>query len=434
MDTGNSQVYDENLNQEKIIDENIDESLNEKNNIGDNDNSENNENNILSQSLAFTTGSNFSSNKSDNLNESNLYQNENKCTKMVDIDESEPVFKQLNNAKNENINEESQLKELKQNLYSDSFGSNSKIARSNHELYMNIVQKRYQLGDSSREKKHHAPITEEIFNPKTEEEYQNDISSTSKESIHYHSQDPSENFGKKEKIKYIESNMIDDAPISISGMTYDELKKKSDRWLNPAYLNNEKYKKNHEVDMNNLSVQILAQEFLINENVDLETRAYLLESVFPLLCVSIEKLLVEIDRRKIIEMDEKPSEFIVERSHNAIPKDVPFDSINWLAQYLYRNNPKYSNYSDITSTPYLKSIKSVTTTLQAKLFEMNINQKALERADELARKREEERQQKIMEALYIEKKRTYTNLLKTLYKQWVKKTLEKRKQSLFNEF
>lgn len=65
------------------------------------------------------------------------------------------------------------------------------------------------------------------------------------------------------------------------------------------------------------------------------------------------------------------------------------------------------------------------TTLKAKLFEMNINKKALERADELARKREEERQQKIMEALYIEKKKTYTNLLSSLYKQWVKKLWRK---------
>jgi len=65
------------------------------------------------------------------------------------------------------------------------------------------------------------------------------------------------------------------------------------------------------------------------------------------------------------------------------------------------------------------------TTLKAKLFEMNIKKKALERADELARKREEERQQKIMEALYIEKKKTYTNLLSSLYKQWVKKLWRK---------
>ena len=69
------------------------------------------------------------------------------------------------------------------------------------------------------------------------------------------------------------------------------------------------------------------------------------------------------------------------------------------------------------------------TTLKSKLFEMNINKKALERADELARKREEERQQKIMEALYIEKKKTYSNLLESLYKQWVKKLWRKESNS-----
>lgn len=74
------------------------------------------------------------------------------------------------------------------------------------------------------------------------------------------------------------------------------------------------------------------------------------------------------------------------------------------------------------------------TTLKAKLFEMDINKKALERADELARKREEERQQKIMEALYIEKKRTYSNLLTTLYKQWVKKLWRKENNIYLTNF
>jgi len=113
---------------------------------------------------------------------------------------------------------------------------------------------------------------------------------------------------------------------------------------------------------------------------------------------------------------------------------MKFNTKTNIAQYLYRNNPKYSNYSDITSTPYLKSIKSVMTTLKAKLYEMDINKKALERADELARKREEERQQKIREALYIEKKKTYTNLLKSLYDQWVDKLWRKENNIYLTNF
>lgn len=339
----------ENLDKNDQINEKIDEIKNE--NIDDKDNesylkdTESNkisENNDISQSLDINSGTNLDDNKKNIENnknnvtsslESNSYRDENNYTKVANIDDGEPILKQINNIKRENMdsmNNFNNLKGSRRSLYNNGLGSNPQIAKSNHELYKNIVQKRYQLGNNKSEKKVRAPITEEIINQETEE-LKNDVSN-SKESMHYHLQDPltSQNFGKKEKIKYIESNMVDNAPVSISSLSEDDIKKKSDKWLNPIYLNNDKYKKNFEVDMNNLSVQILAQEFLTNENVDVETRAYLLESVFPVLCVSLEKLLIEIDRRKIIERDEKPTEFVVERTHNAIPRDVPFDSINWL--------------------------------------------------------------------------------------------------------
>ncbi|ORX38108.1 hypothetical protein BCR36DRAFT_340228 [Piromyces finnis] len=362
----------------------------------------------------------------------------------VDIDEGDIVLKSINGIKKDEngfIMNSSESKKSKKSLYgSGYFGSNSQIARSNKELYKNIVQKRYPLGNKNYEVKPRTPITEETIpsEVKAQEIYEEQQSSFSKGTIHYHLQDPveSQNFpNKREKVRYIECNMFNSkSSVILDKLTDDTIKKKSDRWLCSSYLNNEKYKKNFDVDINNLSVQVLAQEFLTNEKVDLETRAYLLESVFPILCVSLEKLLMEIDRRKIIENDEKPSEFVVERDHNAIPRDVPFDSINWLAQYLYRNNPKYSNFTDATSTPYLKSIKSVLTTLKAKLFEMDVNKKAFERADELAKKREEERQQKIMEALYIEKKKTYSNLLSSLYKQWVRKKWRKESDLYLTQF
>jgi len=372
------------------------------------------------------------------ISKSNSIEQQQQYEREVDIDEGDIVMKPLMDLKKED--KLSSLSSSSQSRGSKSlYGSNPQIEKSNRELYQNIIQKRYQLGNNNSSiPKSRSPITEEYTNNETEVGEigsEDPLYASSKDYLHhYHLQNPTSSSSyikKREKVKYIESKLVDMKPINsiLDNLSEDDIKRKSDRWLCPSYLNNEKYKKNFEVDMNNLSVQLLAQEFLTNESVDLETRAYLLESVFPILCVSLEKLLIEIDRRKIIERNEKPSEFVVEREHNAIPREVPFDSINFLAQYLYRNNPKYSNYADITSTPYLKSIKSVVTTLKAKLFEMNINKKALERADELARKREEERQQKIMEALYIEKKKTYSNLLSSLYKQWVKKLWRKENNS-----
>ncbi|KAL6602165.1 hypothetical protein U3516DRAFT_785417 [Neocallimastix sp. 'constans'] len=410
-----------NENTNENINGNIDENITEKNNFIENKSTKNIENINISQSLSLKSDSNLNNNndiennnnKSKDSIGSNSYILKNGYNGISDVEKGKIDMEQIDKDSNKFMNSIDQLKDSEQSLQSNSFSSNSDISLSNNEIYMNITQRKSLFGNGNLN-----------INNNSETGKSTDLPDL----------DTSPNIVKKDKINYIESNMMNNEPSNLLDLSLDEMKKKSDEWLNPVYLNNEKYKKNLEVDMNNLSIQILAQEFLTNDNVDLETRAYLLESVFPILCVSLEKLLIEIDRRKIIEMDEKPSEFIVERSHNAIPKDVPFDSINWLAQYLYRNNPKYSNYSDITSTPYLKSIKSVMTTLKAKLYEMDINKKALERADELARKREEERQQKIREALYIEKKKTYTNLLKSLYDQWVDKLWRKENNIYLTNF
>jgi len=273
------------------------------------------------------------------ISKSNSIEQQQQYEKEVDIDEGDIIMKPSMDLKKKD-DKQSSLSSSQSRGSKSLYGSNPQIEKSNRELYQNIIQKRYPLGNNNSSiPKSRSPITEEYTNNTTEEREmgsEDPLYTSSKDSLHHnHLQNQSSSSSyikKREKVKYIESNMVDVKQINstLDNLSEEDIKRKSDRWLCPSYLNNEKYKKNFEVDMNNLSVQLLAQEFLTNENVDLETRAYLLESVFPLLCVSLEKLLIEIDRRKIIERNEKPSEFVVERDHNAIPREVPFDSINFL--------------------------------------------------------------------------------------------------------
>jgi len=312
-----------NENTNENINGNIDENITEKNNFIENKSTKNIENINISQSLSLKSDSNLNNNndiennnnKSKDSIGSNSYILKNGYNGISDVEKGKIDMEQIDKDSNKFMNSIDQLKDSEQSLQSNSFSSNSDISLSNNEIYMNITQRKSLFGNGNLN-----------INNNSETGKSTDLPDL----------DTSPNIVKKDKINYIESNMMNNEPSNLLDLSLDEMKKKSDEWLNPVYLNNEKYKKNLEVDMNNLSIQILAQEFLTNDNVDLETRAYLLESVFPILCVSLEKLLIEIDRRKIIEMDEKPSEFIVERSHNAIPKDVPFDSINWLGMICNR--------------------------------------------------------------------------------------------------
>lgn len=76
----------------------------------------------------------------------------------------------------------------------------------------------------------------------------------------------------------------------------------------------------------------------------------------PTLILGLEKLLMEADKLGLTET----AEF-----------DPNFNPINRLAQYLMRNNPRYSNFSE--ASPYVKSLREVSEALKAQIFQLEDN-------------------------------------------------------------
>ena len=95
----------------------------------------------------------------------------------------------------------------------------------------------------------------------------------------------------------------------------------------------------------------LASEWLAGDAETTQIRIYVVDHVLPTLIPGLEKLLVEVEKRDLIETQEP---------------DRNFNPVNFLAQYLMRNNPRYSNFSE--ASPYIRGLRSVAEQLKLELF------------------------------------------------------------------
>ncbi|XP_024897383.1 EF-hand calcium-binding domain-containing protein 5 [Pteropus alecto] len=91
----------------------------------------------------------------------------------------------------------------------------------------------------------------------------------------------------------------------------------------------------------------LAKEWFNTENMTLNTRAYLLDKLLPTLVPGVEKMLMQVENKKLLtEID--------------IP--IKFDPINYLGEYLMRNNPNYIKDSGMSG--YQRVMRDVTEDLK----------------------------------------------------------------------
>ncbi|ORY51362.1 hypothetical protein BCR33DRAFT_712440 [Rhizoclosmatium globosum] len=206
-----------------------------------------------------------------------------------------------------------------------------------------------------------------------------------------------------------------------------------------------------EKDYQEIAVMALANEFFKTNDISLELRTYMLENIIPTMMMALEKLLREVDVRgmansddfieAINETNEEASGSQDDLKPTAITKDddttqsskdrleiqidkptkIPFNPINWIAQYLYRNNPRYVDPTDISNVPYFQQLRTVSQQTKARLFEFQLTQRATLRAEAMARKREKERLKKARTQQMEEMRLLFEQLLSTVFKKWTGK-------------
>jgi len=101
-------------------------------------------------------------------------------------------------------------------------------------------------------------------------------------------------------------------------------------------------------------LDVLASEWLAGDADTAKVRVYVVDHILPTLIPGIEKLLMEVEKRNLVETE--------------MP-DRNFNPINFLAHYIMRNNPRYSNFSE--ACPYIRGLRSVAEELKQELFHVS---------------------------------------------------------------
>ncbi|XP_065274574.1 EF-hand calcium-binding domain-containing protein 5 [Emys orbicularis] len=118
----------------------------------------------------------------------------------------------------------------------------------------------------------------------------------------------------------------------------------------------------------------LSKEWLSEEKMTRDTRAYLLDKLLPTLVPGVEKLLMEVERKKVLETDQDP------------PK---FDPINFLGEYLMRHNPQFDTSAKLD--PYKRGMKAVMEELKTQVPDTALNRLARMKSE--VKKNREQREQ-----------------------------------------
>lgn len=169
------------------------------------------------------------------------------------------------------------------------------------------------------------------------------------------------------------------------------------------------------------------EDFLNVCEESLETRTYLVKTTLPTVVMALDGLLKELSNRNInLNIIRKKNDI------DSVEKDQPnpiFDSLNWLAQFLFRNNPSHSN---IHESDYFQRAKIVCGKLEERIEQLNAEKETRRLAKELAENAEKERIEKERIARLAQIQAQYLELFSASFKIWIQSLWRKDPGELYN--
>ncbi|TPX60278.1 hypothetical protein SpCBS45565_g07556 [Spizellomyces sp. 'palustris'] len=171
-----------------------------------------------------------------------------------------------------------------------------------------------------------------------------------------------------------------------------------------------------DTDIRDLAIKTLASDFLNVSDANVPLRAYLVETTLPACVLAMEALIKNVLKGNQLESDGTICPLKADEKNEK--QEESFDSINWLAQHLYRNNPRFANFTSPTPSPYLTSLTTTTILLKSRLFDIEATAQAKKRAQEIQKRQEMERETRMEKEKQVERVRVFKELFGTVFKRW----------------
>ncbi|KAI8901952.1 hypothetical protein BC833DRAFT_575684 [Globomyces pollinis-pini] len=180
--------------------------------------------------------------------------------------------------------------------------------------------------------------------------------------------------------------------------------------------------------INLLAIDKIAAEFLVVDDDNLETRHYLIKTTLPTVVIALEQLLKELNTKGI---PLNASKHTLDKD-DAIQADKPvskFDSLNWLGQFLFRNNPQFSNANN--NNPYKLRVEKISVMLEERIATLKAEREARRIEEEIRKQQEIERMERERMARLQEIKTQYMDFLQLSFKLWINSLWRKSPGELY---
>ncbi|XP_067571445.1 EF-hand calcium-binding domain-containing protein 5 isoform X5 [Pseudorca crassidens] len=142
----------------------------------------------------------------------------------------------------------------------------------------------------------------------------------------------------------------------------------------------------------------LAKEWFNTENMTLNTRAYLLDKLLPTLVPGMEKMLMQVEKKKLLAEVDIPTKF---------------DPINHLGEYLMRNNPNYIKDSGMSG--YQRVMRNI-----AEDLKINVPSTTYNRVSKMKENIKQKREQiECMNKVKAKVANTWKQALQEQFNEWI---------------